>query len=83
MDFKKLLEDKKMKPEKKEERKGGSIEPTDTWINKTQSGKGFMIYVKEDFKKGDMLFGGIEALQEFIDGERNGINLGIMVFEED
>ena len=69
--------------EKPPERKSGSIEPTETWINKTQSGKGFMIYVKEDFKKGDMLFGGVEALQEFINGERNGINLGIMVFGED
>ena len=91
MDFKKLLEEMKMAERKKqndvnepeENRRNGTIEPTETWMNKTRSGNGFMIFVKNDFKKGDMLFGGIAALQEFIDGDRNGINLGIMEFDED
>lgn len=69
--------------EPEEDRRNGTIEPTETWMNKTRSGNGFMIFVKNDFKKGDMLFGGIAALQEFIDGDRNGINLGIMEFDED
>ena len=67
----------------KDESRGGSIEPTNTWMNKTKSGKGFIIVVKDDFKKGDMLFGGTAALQEFLDDDRNGINLGIMEFDED
>ena len=93
MDFKKLLEEMKMaernkkntepEPEPEDVRRNGTIEPTETWMNKTRSGNGFMIFVKNDFKKGDMLFGGITALQEFIDGDRNGINLGIMEFDED
>lgn len=73
---------KTSEPQKDEDR-SGSIEPTNTWMNKTKSGKGFIIVVKDDFKTGDMLFGGVAALQEFIDGDRNGINLGIMEFDED
>lgn len=93
MDFKKLLEELEMndrnknntipQDEPEDDRRRGSIEPTNTWMNKTDSKKGFMIFVKDDFKKGDMLFGGIAALQEFIDGDRTGINLGIMEFDED
>ena len=67
----------------KSEQRDGSIEPTETWMNKTRSKKGFVIVVKNDFKKGDILLGGISALQEFIDGDRNGINLGIMTFDEE
>lgn len=69
-------------PNKDEDRRG-SIEPTKTWMNKTDSKKGFIIVIKDDFKKGDMLFGGTAALQEFLDGDRNGINFGIMEFDED
>ena len=70
-------------PKDEQEQDNGSIEPTATWMNKTRSKKGFIIVVKDDFKKGDILLGGIAALQEFIDGDRNGINLGIMAFDED
>lgn len=63
--------------------KATTINPTKTWINRTGTGRGFIIYCKEDYKEGDILLGGIQALQEFIDGERTGINLGKMVETED
>ena len=88
MDFKKLLEDENMTERNKnntvpkDEQRDGTIEPTLTWMNKTRTKNGFIIVVKDDFKKGDILLGGIAALQEFIDDDRNGINLGIMTFED-
>ena len=60
-----------------------TIEPSATWINKTRSKNGFIIHIKDDFKKGDILLGGMTALQEFVDGDRNGINLGILTEIED
>lgn len=64
-----------------EDKKESSIEPTNTWINKTKSGKGFIIHIKDDFKSGDILLGGMASLIEFVEEERNGINLGIIVQE--
>ena len=74
----KLLEGIKMvtKRETTEDRPESTIKPTNTWINMTRSKKGFIIYVKDDFKKGTILLGGTGAMQEFLDGDRNGINLG-------
>lgn len=66
-----------------DDQRDGSIKPTETWINKTRSKNGFIIVIKNDFKKGDILLGGIAALKEFIDDDRNGINLGIMTFKKD
>jgi len=98
INFEKLLRDENMKnkntqSKKQEEQKedatkaeykgGNTIEPTDTWINKTRTKNGFIIFLKNDFKEGDILLGGIKALQEFIDGDRSGVNLGIMTEPED
>ena len=55
------------------------IDPTKTWMNKTSSGKGFVIHVMDEFELEDVLLGSITALEEFIAGERNGINLGILL----
>ena len=55
------------------------IDPTRTWMNKTATGKGFIIHVKDEFELEDVLLGSITALEEFIAGERNGINLGILL----
>ena len=55
-----------------------TIEPTETWMNITKSGKGFSIRMKNDFKTGDLLLGSTAALQDLLDGKRTGINLGIM-----
>ena len=59
------------------------IDPTDTWINRTKSKRGFIIYVKDHFKPGDILLGGTEAMQEFLDEDRTGINLGRLIPEEE
>ena len=67
MDFKKLLEDENMTERNEnnavpeDEQRNGSIEPTLTWMNKTRSKNGFIIVVKDDFEKGDILLGGIAA----------------------
>ena len=84
--FKKLNEENKMtkRPAQDEpEDRATTIEPSQTWINKTRSGKGFIIHIKDDFKKEDVLLGSLNALQEFVDGDRNGINLGILTEIED
>ena len=75
-------EDETMREHADKNRKNSTIERTETWINKTDSGRGFIIFVKEDFKEGDILLGGITAMQEFINGERTGINLGIIIEED-
>lgn len=59
------------------------IDKTDTWINQTGTGKGFIIFVEDSFEKGDILLGSIKALEEFIAGKRKGINLGKMRPKED
>lgn len=66
----------------KETNRESDIVPTDTWINLTKSGKGFIIVVKDDFKKGDILLGSIVALEEFLTKERTGINLGQLIPKE-
>ena len=57
------------------------IVPSQNWINKTKSGKGFIIHVKEDIPMGSILLGSIVALEEFVAGERTGINLGQLIEE--
>ena len=59
------------------------VNPTRTWMNKTTSGKGFIIYVKDEFKHEDILLGSITALEEFIAGKRSGINLGVLLPAEE
>ena len=59
------------------------ILPTETWINRTKSKRGFIIYVKDHFKPGDILLGGTEAMQEFLDEDRTGINLGRLIPDEE
>ena len=58
-----------------------TIEPSQNWVNKTKSGKGFIIHVKEDIPAGSILLGSIVALEEFVAGERTGINLGQLIEE--
>ena len=69
--------------EQKEQDYKSKITPTDTWINRTKSKRGFIIYVKDHFKPGDILLGGTEAMQEFLDEERTGINLGRLIPDEE
>ena len=59
------------------------IKSTDTWINRTKSKRGFIIYVNDHFKPGDILLGGTVAMQEFLDEERTGINLGRLIPDEE
>ena len=76
-------DEQKEQKEQDEQDYKSKIIPTDTWINRTKSKRGFIIYVKDRFKPGDILLGGTEAMQEFLDEERTGINLGRLIPEEE
>ena len=56
-----------------------TIESSDIWINKTRSGNGFIIVTKSPIPEGTVLLGGLNSLEEFIEGKRTGVNLGILV----
>jgi len=55
-----------------------SLEKSDVWINQTKSGNGFTVRVGDTFYTGS-----IQTLARFVGGEIKGVNLSIVVPDED
>lgn len=55
-----------------------ALEDSDVWINRSRSGKGFNIEVD-----GELYIGAMQQLQEFVEGERDGVNLSKQVPDDE
>jgi hypothetical protein len=50
-----------------------ALEKTDVWMNKSKSGNGFTIKVKDELYTGSM-----SVLEKFLNGDIKGINLALV-----